>query len=312
MNPAPAPPPPALQTFRFTDVDQFTKALRKCEVRFTPLVRSIAVQQTILNVTGFDIVVADTFPRLVDMQLASNCTAVCFSAGRRGNLRVNGLDLEQLCIGIGQSGDTFSMVEKGGGRLAALIFTPEILNRGWPETRGHFGIYLMTPAAQERLAHLVSEILNFAGEAPDALRLPETLTAIKESLLAAVDQAFQSADVFRPVDVRHLARTFRVFNQVEAAIAHDIKRPIYSGTLASEVGVSVRMLQNVVMQFRGVSLHRYLRLKRLWLVRQRLLAGHTSVKSCALEYGFWHLSDFSRSYQALFGEMPSRTLARAG
>jgi len=304
MNPA--PPPPALQTFRFTDVDQFTKALRKCEVHFTPLVRSIAVQQTILNVPGFDIVVADTFPRLVDMQLASDCTAVCFSAARRqGDLRVNGLDLDRLCIGIGQSGDTFAMVEKGGGRLAALIFTPEILNRGWPETRGHFVIYLMTPAAQERLAHLVSEILNFAGETPDALRLPETLTAIKESLLAAVDHAFQSADAFQPVHVRQLARTFRIFNRVEAAIAHDIKGPIYSEALASEVGISVRMLQNVVMQFRGVSLHRYLRLKRLWLVRQRLLAGHTSVKSCALEYGFWHLSDFSRSYQAMFGEMPS-------
>ncbi len=312
MSPVTAPPPPALQTFCFTDVDQFAKALRKCEVRFTPLVRSIAVQQTILNVAGFDIAVADTFPRLVDMQLATDCTAVCFSAGRQGDVRVNGLDLNRLCIGIGQSGDTFSMIENGGGRLAALIFTPEILNRGWPETRGHFVIYLMTLAAQERLVHLVAEILNFAGEAPDALRMPETLIAIKESLLAAVDQAFQSADLFRPVHVRHLARTFRIFNRVEAAIAHDIKGPIYSEALANEVGVSVRMLQNIVMQFRGVSLHRYLRLKRLWLVRQRLLAGHTSVKSCALEYGFWHLSDFSRSYQTLFGEMPSRTLARAG
>jgi AraC family ethanolamine operon transcriptional activator len=312
MNPVSAPPPPALQTFRFTDVDQFTKALRKCEVRFTPLVRTIAVQQTILNVPGFDIVVADTFPRLVDMQLAADCTAVCFSAGRQGDVRVNGLDLNRLCIGIGHDGDSFSMVENGGGRLAAVLFTPDVQNRGWPETHGHFVIYLMTLAAQERLAHLVSEILNFAGEAPDALGEPETLTAIKESLLAAVDHAFQSADAFRPVHFRHLARTFRIFNQVEAAITHDIKGPIYSAALASEVGVSVRMLQNIVMQFRGVSLHRYLRLKRLWLVRQRLLAGHTSVKSCALEYGFWHLSDFSRSYQTMFGEMPSRTLARAG
>jgi AraC-like DNA-binding protein len=305
-------PRPALQTFRFTDVDQFAKALRKCEVRFTPLVRTIAVQQTILNVRGFDIAVADTFPRLVDMQLASDCTAVCFSADRQSDVRVNGLDLDRLCIGIGQGGDSFSMIENGGGRLAAVIFTPDVLDRGWPETRGYFVIYLMTLAAQERLAHLVSEILNFAAEAPDALNSAETLAAIKESLLAAVDLAFESANVFRPVRVRHLARTFRIFNQVEAAITHDIKGPIYSERLASEVGVSVRMLQNVVQQFRGVSLHRYLRLKRLWLVRQRLLAGHTSVKACALEYGFWHLSDFSKSYRALFGEMPSRTLARAG
>ena len=60
-----------------------------------------------------------------------------------------------------------------------------------------------------------------------------------------------------------------------------------------------------------MSLHRYLRFKRLWLVRKRLMAGGISVKACALESGFWHLSDFSRSYHLHFGETPSQTLARA-
>jgi len=67
----------------------------------------------------------------------------------------------------------------------------------------------------------------------------------------------------------------------------------------------------VIAQYRGISLHRYLRLKRLWLVRKRLLTGHISVKACALEYGFWHMGDFSRGYQAHFGETPSQTLAQA-
>jgi transcriptional regulator GlxA family with amidase domain len=59
-----------------------------------------------------------------------------------------------------------------------------------------------------------------------------------------------------------------------------------------------------------MSLHRYLRLRRLWLVRQRLLAGADSVKAVALAFGFWHLSDFSRSYRDQFGETPSETLGR--
>jgi AraC family ethanolamine operon transcriptional activator len=59
-----------------------------------------------------------------------------------------------------------------------------------------------------------------------------------------------------------------------------------------------------------MSLHRYLRLRRLWLVRQRLLAGANSVKATALAMGFWHLGDFSRSYRFTFGETPSETLAR--
>jgi AraC-like DNA-binding protein len=44
----------------------------------------------------------------------------------------------------------------------------------------------------------------------------------------------------------------------------------------------------------------------LWLVRKRLLAGTDSVKACALAFGLWHLSDFSKSYRFHFGEPPSR------
>jgi AraC family ethanolamine operon transcriptional activator len=69
-------------------------------------------------------------------------------------------------------------------------------------------------------------------------------------------------------------------------------------------------LHDVVRRYRGMSLHRYLRLRRLWLVRRRLLAGADSVKAVALAFGFWHLSDFSRGYRDQFGETPSETLER--
>ena len=97
-------------------------------------------------------------------------------------------------------------------------------------------------------------------------------------------------------------------------IRHRIRlgRPIYSEELANRVGVSIRTLHNAVQRYRGMSLHQYLRFRRLWLVRQRLLAGSASVKVAALTFGFWHLGDFSRSYRSLFGELPSDTLARAG
>jgi len=60
-----------------------------------------------------------------------------------------------------------------------------------------------------------------------------------------------------------------------------------------------------------LSAAKYLRLRRPWLVRKQLLADAASVKVAALTYGFWHLSDFFGSYRALFGELPSETLARA-
>src|SRR4029077_17209808 len=89
------------------------------------------------------------------------------------------------------------------------------------------------------------------------------------------------------------------------------REPIYSGDIARQIGVSVRTLHDAVQRYRGMSLHRYLRLRRLWLVRQRLRAGTQSIKACALAFGFWHLGDFSRIYRSQFGESPSETIARA-
>ena len=61
---------------------------------------------------------------------------------------------------------------------------------------------------------------------------------------------------------------------------------------------------------RGMSLHRYARLKRLWSVRQRLMQGPsaTTIKSIALANGFWHMGEFGSLYRATFGETPQQTL----
>ncbi|MET3907617.1 AraC-like DNA-binding protein [Bradyrhizobium sp. S3.3.6] len=85
----------------------------------------------------------------------------------------------------------------------------------------------------------------------------------------------------------------------------------YSNDLARRLGTSVRTLQVASRRVNGMSLHAYLRLKRLLAVRDQLSTGLLTVKAAALGNGFWHLGDFSRLYAKTFGEMPSETLARA-
>ena len=123
--------------------------------------------------------------------------------------------------------------------------------------------------------------------------------------------SFDDGTAAKPGRSLHSTRAFAIFQRIEAHLRQDLKSPIYSNALAEAVGVSIRTLQDVILQYRGMSLHRYLRFKRLWLVRKRLTAGGISVKACALEYGFWHLSDFSIVYRTHFGETPSDTLAKA-
>jgi AraC-like DNA-binding protein len=64
----------------------------------------------------------------------------------------------------------------------------------------------------------------------------------------------------------------------------------------------------------ALSPHRFLKLRRMTMVRVMLLSGSGpwhSVKAAALTHGFWHLGQFAHDYRAVFGEAPSETLTRA-
>src|ERR1700722_16450279 len=70
-------------------------------------------------------------------------------------------------------------------------------------------------------------------------------------------------------------------------------QPIYSKELAELTGVSARTLQNATLQNRGMSLHGYLRWKRLMAARKKLQHGAACVKDASLQSGFWHLGYFA-------------------
>ena len=79
-------------------------------------------------------------------------------------------------------------------------------------------------------------------------------------------------------------------------------KPFYSAELARELGTNVRTIHAAVLAERGLSLHRYIRLYRLWGVRRALLGEATgqTIKQIALSHGFWHLSEFARAYGETF------------
>jgi len=74
---------------------------------------------------------------------------------------------------------------------------------------------------------------------------------------------------------------------------------------------SLRTLHRAFRQRHGVGPMAWLKLRRLERVHEVLREaepGTTSVTEVALRFRLWHLGRFSRSYQALFGELPSQTL----
>jgi AraC-like DNA-binding protein len=300
----------APKVFRFSDSDQYRTAVRNLAVEFTPLVRRISAAQIILHLPGCDINFAQSFPRIAEGQLAPNCTAVGFSMDDGLPIRFNGVERDRSAIVIGRNGAAYTTVERTERQFTSVIFTQEIPDRGWPQAGPNWKVFETSASAHCRLRELVKQILsNSSGF--DASEVGDASSAMRESLVAAIDAAFANV-----VDAKWTSRAnsvghFKVYRDIQAVLSGSIGRPVYSGELAQHVGVSVRAMHDAVQRFQGMSLHRYLRMRRLWLVRQKLRAGMGSVKACALACGFWHLGDFARTYRLQFGESPSETLTKS-
>jgi AraC family ethanolamine operon transcriptional activator len=312
MSNIPLAPTLVPKVFRFTDIDAFRSSVRNLNVDFTPLVRTISAEQIILNLPGCDVNYTKSFPRIIDAQLAPNCTAVGFTMDDGYPIRFNGVEERgRSKIVIGSGGAFYSQVERTPRQYASIVFAPEIEDRGWPRSGANFMIFETSAASHHALRDLISRVTSAPSEFVDTSDVAGVSAAIRESLLAAIDSAFaDAANTPWPLGADS-TRQFKVFRDVETLLSGDIAHPLYSGELAKQVGVSVRTMHDAIKRYRGMSLHRYLRLRRLWLVRKRLIEGSQSVKACALAFGFWHLSDFSKSYRLQFSETPSETLARS-
>lgn len=77
---------------------------------------------------------------------------------------------------------------------------------------------------------------------------------------------------------------------------------------------SPRALEYGFQEIFGISPMAYVRCSRLSRVRRELYVTPPTngiVTQLAMKWGFWHLSQFSKDYYELFGELPSATLGRA-
>src|SRR5262245_64794792 len=137
----------APRVFRFKDIDEFKSSVRDLSVDFTPLVRTISAEQTILSLPGCDVNFTKSFPRIIDAQLAPNCTAVAFSMDDGAPIRFNGVERDEAVITIGGSGAVYSAVETTPRQYVSIIFSPEVTDRGWPSTGANFYVFETSPSA---------------------------------------------------------------------------------------------------------------------------------------------------------------------
>ncbi|NEP59522.1 MAG: helix-turn-helix transcriptional regulator [Symploca sp. SIO2G7] len=95
-------------------------------------------------------------------------------------------------------------------------------------------------------------------------------------------------------------------------LAH-LETPLTLKQLAQNLGSSTSALSYGFQDLFGMSPMRYLKVRRLNTVRQRLKASDPEsckIATLASEFGFYSPSHFTKDYKTMFGELPSETLRK--
>ena len=197
--------------------------------------------------------------------------------------------------------------------LIGIVNFDNVTDRGWPGEFDSARLIATQPARLEALQVTARDALALASHSPDMVSQPHVIESIEESLLQAVDLAMDAAmpsSEARRLSLSHYLALVRKFDEF---LAVNAGKTVYSADMARQLGVSVRTLHNAVVAVRGMSMHRYTRLRRLWNVRQQLVRGAAvqSIKAVALVNGFWHMGEFTGLYREMFGETPQQTLLAA-
>ena len=302
----------ALNVSRFPDFDHFCAIGQLGDARSIPLeLRGFASSFAAIRLKSCSIFVQQTFPRILQQTYRTGGAIVGLGMDDATSVTINGVTATVPMLLFARGRVPCEIIEPRANLVAFIAFDAVDL-RDWPGEADRLKFVATQPAEYAALQNLVRDILTMASRSPEALAVPNVIESIEESLLQAVDRAVHAAS---PLELKrsNLSHYIALVHRLDELLSFNPSSTLYSADVASQFGVSVRTLHNAVVTVRGMSLHRYVRLRRLWSVRQQLVQGSSAVviKAIALANGFWHMGEFSSLYRNTFGETPQQTLAAA-
>ena len=300
----------AMSLESYVDLDHFRESERYAQAESMPLsVKDFCAMRARLALPSCTLSLVRTFPRIINGFGLLDRLVIVVPMNDVSSTRLNGKPVGQSLILI--KGQTSCTVVEPEGRLVAILSIAR-LDRGWSELSDGHRLLRLSPAGLAQLQLLIRSALEFAGTEADAFMPAGVRESLQETLFAAFDEAVRCGLGQDRINAPALARYKMMVDRVDQLIALN---PLDASNekLAEETGISLRTLQTASRAVTGLAVHRYSRLKRLWLVRRQLRSGAIglTVKASAMAHGFWHVSQFTSAYRASFGELPSETLAQA-
>jgi AraC-like DNA-binding protein len=171
----------------------------------------------------------------------------------------------------------------------------------------------ITPGSKstQRLRTLVSDVYRHLTAEAESEFSPVAVNNIHLSMIDEISQLLtvdksliNDGEIDSPAAGRILRTALRYFEKAG-------RDPVYLIELCEATRVSERTLHYVFQRQFGISPMKFLKLRRLHLLRERLMtttAEQVSVKKATLETGLWRLARYAQYYRELFGESPSETL----
>ncbi len=305
-------PSSALQLIGFSDIDAFRPIETMEDARSIPLdIPNFAAARAVVSLPACRIIMMRSFARILDTAYRMPGGMVILSMTDDLEVNFKGMDLDARFIVALRGNDECHFVEPRANHYAMIIFSPALRDRGWFDHVDDLRAHVANRPALLHTRQLLLDILRTASVQPGLFETTEVAGHLQEGLLLALDDLFRIDSIpDRSTSVQG-ERAIKLVQRIDDYIATYPTTPIYTADLARAFGVSIRTLGGAVSMVRGMSLHQYIRLKRLWATRSRLLkGGGVTVATCARAHGFHHLGEFAAAYRAIFHEAPSDTLSR--
>jgi AraC-like DNA-binding protein len=312
---------PESGTFAFSDPDDFRANLRKAGIEILLTVSGDFKSRLIhLELPHLRLLyIWEERPRIAYVSLARKLVFVTFAAQPDRSVLWGGVPLQRGDFVLHSQGEHMHQRTSAACHWAAISQTPEHLAACGkaltgddlaPPPAGH--VLRLSPSAGAQVRQLHADARRLVEEKPELIAHPEVARALEQDLIYALVTCLTAGAHRQHVTPRH--RRAHIMRQFEEALAAHSDRVPHLPDLCRAIGVPERTLRACCAEFLGMSPIRYLRLRRLGMVRAALRhadSATANVSDIARRHGFLELGRFAAQYRAVFGEAPSATLRRA-
>lgn len=192
----------------------------------------------------------------------------------------------------------------------ALSMPLELLQEQYSETLQHSSKILADASVINQLHPKLCSLFSTLLNQPLLVATKAARIQVKSEILQMITEYINGLDQY-PNDFRiSTKKANQVVRLALDAVENSQEQSLSVEELCALTHTSRRTLQNCFEQVTGISPALFLKYLRLNTVRKILAQAEEvlSISDVAMNFGFWHLSQFASDYKRLFAESPSETL----